>query len=214
MFDKILEHDWLRQEDRLEAMTGRAIGIQEAGDTAAAEIALSGVVRFFRHAQRQGPMDDHGLVAEAAFRMGDIARQYYMDVRLEFPLAVLRQRLEYKCQHLITAQHRYLQAIRHGDAHTVAAAGFHIGMLYETLYDALTGMEAPSELTSEQREVYQEEVTRRVRVLLRKSIRIYENALRVGRVAPTASAWIQRLNEALERLKGLYLASKDASDLS
>jgi tetratricopeptide (TPR) repeat protein len=207
VFDRLLELDWLGDDDELEAYVGKGIAIDEAGDAAGAEIAFSSALRFYREAERRGPLTRGALVAEAAFRMGQIAQHRYEEVKLEFPLETLTARLETKCEELLSAQSRYLQAIRYGDAHTVAAAGFRIGSLYETLYDTMVALEAPADLTPEQIEIYNEEVRRRVSVLLEKSIRIYEKALLAGRRAPTAQDWVARLEAAVARVRTLYLAT-------
>jgi hypothetical protein len=172
-------------------------------------VALSAVLRFAREAEKDAPFTDNGMVAEAAFRMGEISAARYDAVKLEFPLEVLSTRLEEKCEQLLAAQHRFLRAIRHGDAHTVAAAGFRIGHLYESLYDTILALEVPSDLTPEQVEVYQDEVRRRVHILVVKALRVYEQALNIGRSAPTAEDWNLRLERAIERLRGIYLERDD-----
>jgi tetratricopeptide (TPR) repeat protein len=207
MFDEVLEQPWIEPSDRIEADLGRGIAMQEAGEPASAEIAFAAVLRIAREESSRGPFIDNGMVAEAAFRMGEISAERYRAVKLEFPLDVLTERLELKCQELLNAQHRFLRAIRHGDAHTVAAAGFRIGSLYESLYDTIVGLKVPDELTEAQAELYREEVRKRVNVLVEKALRIYERALVVGQSAPTAKDWNERLRASIERLRDIYLST-------
>jgi tetratricopeptide (TPR) repeat protein len=205
VFDGILALDWLETFDKLEAQVGRGISIRNAGDADGAEVALLGALHFYEDAQRLERFEDMGLAAEAAFQVGQIAAEKYAAVRLEYPIETLRERLEQKCELLLAAQHRFLRAIRLGDAHTVAAAGFHIGSLYESLYDSIVELEVPADLSSEQGDVYRDEVRSRVGVLVRKAIMVYERTLLVGRTAPTAGEWVARIERALTRLKTLYL---------
>ena len=86
VFDYVLAEEWIDDFDRLEAMVGRGISIQESGDLDSAEVALSGVLRFFREAESRNRFNDRGMVAEAAFRLGDIAHERYKEVALEFPV--------------------------------------------------------------------------------------------------------------------------------
>ncbi|MEL6547164.1 MAG: hypothetical protein AAFQ82_21235, partial [Myxococcota bacterium] len=102
---------------------------------------------------------------------------------------------------------RYIQAIRHGDNHTVAAAGFRIGSLYEELYAELMALEVPDELDAEQAEVYLQEVHGKVGVLVEKAIKIYEKSLVAGRRTGSATDWVERTEAALARLRAIYLAS-------
>ncbi len=211
VFDDLLALEWISPDDRLEALLGRGIALQGAGDPASAEVALATVLRHAREADRQGPLAERGMVAEAAFRMGEISADRYSAVVLEFPVTLLGERLEEKCHHLLAAQYRFLRAIRHGDAHTVAAAGFRIGQLYESLHDTIHTLEVPTELTTEQTEIYHEEVRRRIQILVVKALKIYEQALTVGRSAATAADWNQKLERAIERLKSIYLAESEVA---
>lgn len=210
MFDRVLALDFIDDGDRIEAMLGRGIAIQEAGEPASAEIVFASILRFAREADRRGPFAERGMVAEAAYRMGEISADRYQAVILEFPVSLLKERLEEKCTELLSAQHRFLRAIRHGDAHTVAAAGYRIGHLYESLYETITALETPAELDADQTSVYQVEVRKRVNILVEKALRIYEKVLVVGRSASTAELWNGRLQRAIERLRDLYLAGPES----
>lgn len=214
VFEGLLEVEFLEGDDRLEAMVGRGIALQEAGDPASAEVAYSAALRFAETAERDVPLVNKGPLAEAAFRMGVIAEDRYREIALQFPVEVLRARLEQKCAELLRAQQRFTRAIRFGDAHTVAAAGFKIGNLYESLYDEILALEAPDSLTEDQREVYFEEVRDRIKVLVEKALRVYEKALLVGRSAPTAEDWNGRLRAAIRRLETIYLGSPVSNDVS
>ena len=210
-FERLLALDWLSDMDRLEALVVRGIALQRAGDPDPAELAFSSVLRFYRRLQQSSkPVYDRGLVAEAAYRMGMIQVERYRGVRLRFPVETLREQLEKKCRFLLSAQSRLLRALRYGDQHTVAAAGYQIGAMYESLYDAILELKVPPELTAAQAQIYEQEVRNRVRILLKKAIRIYEKSLLAGRAAESAR-WVQRLEASLNRLQGLYLAAAPAS---
>ncbi len=206
LFEKLEAFDWLREEDRLEALVGKGIALQEAEEAVAAESSFSHALRYYRLVSQRRRFDDRGLAAEAAFRMGDISRERFEAVALAYPVDVLSRRLEDKCQELLNAQNRYLQAIRYGDNHTVAAAGFRIGSLYETLYADLMALEIPEELDAEQADVYLDEVHGKIGVLVEKAIKIYEKSLVAGRRSDTASDWVERTETALARLRAIYLA--------
>ncbi|MEO1173034.1 MAG: tetratricopeptide repeat protein, partial [Myxococcota bacterium] len=206
LFERVEALDWLEDDDRLEALVGRGISLQEAGDPDAAELVFSTALRFHRLVSRRRRFDDRGLAAEAAFRLGDISRERFLAVILEYPVDTLRARLDEKCQALLSAQNRYLQAVRVGDTHTVAAAGFRIGSLYERLYEQLMGLEVPPELDAEEADVYLEEVHSRIGVLVEKAIKIYEKSLIAGRRIDSAASWVEQTEAALARLKSIYLA--------
>ena len=207
-FDRIVEEAWVQDDDRLEALVGRGIALKEAGDAEAAAASFSLALSVYRKLSEAGPFDDRGLAAEAAYWSGEIKAEQFATVRLEFPLALLRERLEHKCELLLEAQGLYFRAIHYGDAHTAAVAGLRIGWLYESLYNMVTGLEVPADLSVEQAEVYDQEVRTRVMVLAKKALIAYERSLQVGRRAPTAAPWVARLEEAVARLRSVYLSQE------
>lgn len=204
VFDRLLGRNDLSAFDRLQAVVGRGVALRRAGDDAAAEMAFVRALTLAEDGRGRGESDG-GLAAEAALEWAEIATRRYDEVKLAFPVPALREALASKCEQLLVAQHRFLRAIRLGDGRIAAAAGFRVGWLYESLYEALTGLEVPPELTSEQREVYEQEVRARVSVLVKKAILVYERTLLVGRGSSDAGPWVQKLETALDRLRALYL---------
>lgn len=206
VFDRLLALDGLADFDRLEALVGRGMALRHAGDLDAAEGAFARALRVYEDASSSHPFPDRGLASEAAFQAGEIAAERYAAVRLEFPVEVLRERLERKCELLLAAQRWYLRAVRYGDGKAATAAGYRIGSLYETLYEILVEPELPPELTPEEAEVYREEVRTRLSVLVKKAIVVYERSLLLGRSVAAAGEWLERLDAALARLRRIYLA--------
>ncbi len=204
-FDRVLALSWITSFDQLEALVGRGRALLSAQANDAAEIAFGQAVRVYEQGRADEQLAERTLAGEAALAWGGIAAERYLAVELAFPVAVLRTQLEQKCELLLAAQQRLLRAVRYGDGSTVAAAGFRIGSLYESLHETITELEIPAELNSEQQEIYREEVRQRVAVLVQKAIMVYERTLLVGRNAPGAEPWITRIEQALERLKHIYL---------
>ena len=208
-FENLVSLDWLDEQDRMEIQLGKGITFEGAGEITLAESAYSRVLSLYRRLQR-GLGGDKTMAAEAAFRLGEITRKKYEAVELSYPIDVLRDRLETKCGFLLTAQNRYIRAIRFGDSHTIAAAGYRLGDLYENLYEAIVSFAPPPELDADQVALYNEEVRRKVIVLLKKAIRIYEKSLKLGRRLHSSESWLKQLEVALTRMKGLYLKEEAA----
>ena len=212
VFETIGGLDDLPDRDRLEALVGQGIALESAGDREAAMLSFSHALGFYRLVSRRRRFDDRGLAAEAAFRSGEIARIFFDEVRLSYPLHVLKQSLDEKCRLLLLAQNHYLQAIRYGDTHSVAVAGHRIGNLYEDLYESMIALEVPSDVEASEVDAYREEVRKRVAVLVEKAIRVYEKALLAGRRTASAASWVEQTEAALARLRAIYLA--DAAPLA
>jgi len=208
-FENLVSLSWLDEQDRMEIQLGKGITFEGAGETTLAESAYSRVLSLYRRLQR-GLGGDKTMAAEAAFRLGEITRKKYQEIELSYPIEVLRARLELKCGFLLTAQNRYLRAIRFGDAHTMAAAGYRLGDLYENLYQIIVSFHPPGDLSEDQVALYDEEVRRKVIVLLKKAIRIYEKSLKLGKRLQSSQNWLVQLESALARIKGLYLEEEAA----
>ncbi|MBC7794326.1 MAG: hypothetical protein H7Z43_11520 [Clostridia bacterium] len=207
LFETVLKTRELTDEDKTEAMLGRAIALEELGEAFDAELAFSAVLQGSRETQDETM---RGFAAEAAFHSAEIARKRFDSVKLAFSTETpstdaLSKLLDAKCEELVVAQGRYVRAIRYGDAYTVAAAGNRIGGMYEDLYAELVGLEVPSDLTPEQVDVYKEEVKNRVKVLAEKAIRIYEHTALIGRRTDSAGEWVKKSEAALAKLRAAYL---------
>ena len=208
-FDTLLAQPNLDTDERLEALVGRGITSETAGNDEAAEVAYSDALHLLDRLQKGQRYDDHGLGAEASFRLGDVASRRFAAVTLAFPQDLLKERLEQKCEALLSAQGRYLRSMRYGDHQTVAAAGLRIGNLYEALYDSINGLAPPSDMNREEVEIYRDEVRKRVSVLVKKAIMVYEKALAVSRKTGAEDVWVERLEHALGRLKTVYVSESD-----
>lgn len=87
-----------------------------------------------------------------------------------------------------------------------------MGSLYEELYDAFVRAPVPSELQGEARQVYQEELFKKIRILLEKSMRWQrENLLMIERLGVNTE-WAEKSKLAYAKLLKL-LDPKSASDL-
>ena len=208
-FENLVSLEWIDEQDRMEIQLGKGITFEGAGETTLAESAYSRVLSLYRRLQR-GIGGDKTMAAEAAFRLGEMTRKKYEAVELSYPIELLRERLETKCGFLLTAQNRYLRSIRFGDGHTMAAAGYRLGDLYEDLYQTIVSFEPPPELNEDQIALYDEEVRRKVIVLLKKAIRIYEKSLKLGKRLQSSESWLIQLERALSRMKTLYLEEEAA----
>jgi len=145
------------------------------------------------------------VVAKAGYHLGEIYRLLFERAKLEFPQALLESRLEEKSQHLLRAQQYYLRAIRLGTLEAAAASGFRIGGMYEKMHEDLIALEPPKDLNERQGKLYMEELRKKIAVLLRKAVKIYDEAVTMARRTGLKSDWIDKASDALDRIKKLYL---------
>ena len=108
--------------------------------------------------------------------------------------------LERKAKWLLDAQKGYLQVIRTGHAYWATAAGYKIGALYERLYDEIVKVPSPPDITEEEKIIYQEELIKKVSVLLRKSLTAFRKVCKVAKRIQVENEWVAKSQASMERL--------------
>lgn len=196
---------------RIEAQVQQGICALEARRTEEAESTLRKALATYDGLADKVEVDDF-FPAQAHFFIGEIYRLHYEDVKLDPAKGSdkLGQDLNYKAELLLSAQGHYLRSIRVGNGYWATAAGSQIGALYENLYEHMVNSPAPSELDAEEAQVYRQELRKKIRVLLTKSINIYERTLEAAERIGSQSAFVDRTRESLEKVKKLLLADADA----
>lgn len=200
---------------RLEAQVQQGICQLEGGSPETAEKTLRKALSTYDALEDKGEVDDY-FPAQAHFFMGELYRLHYDNVKLAPSKGVdkLSEDLNYKAELLLSAQGHYLRSIRVGNGYWATAAGAQIGALYENLYEHMVNSPAPAELDASEAEIYRQELRKKVRVLLTKSINIYERTLETAERIGSQSTFVDRTRESLAKVKALLLADAEAEPAS
>ena len=178
----------------------------EGGSRAEGEQLLRAALDLYEN-DREEPVDP-ALPAQAEFWLGEAFRGAFREQKLD-PLSMdekgLADALERKAQFLLSAQGHYLRSIRRGDGEWATAAGYRIGEMYEEFHDQLLQAPLPRGLTGDQRALYQQLLRDKVRNLIEKAIRIYEQTLSTAQRVGAQSGYLEKTQQALERLRKLLL---------
>ncbi|AKQ64180.1 Glutamate synthase [NADPH] large chain [Myxococcus hansupus] len=196
---------------RLEAQVQQGICQLESGAPETAETTLRKALSTYDALEDKGEVDDY-FPAQAHFFMGELYRLHYDNVKLAPAKGVdkLSEDLNYKAELLLSAQGHYLRSIRVGNGYWATAAGAQIGAMYENLYEHMVNSPAPAELDASEAEIYRQELRKKVRVLLTKSINIYERTLETAERIGSQSTFVDRTRESLAKVKALLLADAEA----
>ena len=112
-----------------------------------------------------------------------------------------------KARLLLTAQRQYIEAIKMGNPQWASASGYQVGSLYEEFYDAFIHAPIPPELTGddnkEKREIYYDELRKRIRILLEKSLRTHEQNLLMLERLGVQNEWRDKSKLAFAKLQRL-----------
>jgi tetratricopeptide (TPR) repeat protein len=195
---------------RMEARVQQGVCELEAGHSEQAETTLRKAVSDYEALSDKDEVEDY-FPAQAHFFMGEIYRLRYQDVKLDPSKGTdkLAEDLNYKAELLLSAQGHYLRSIRVNNAYWITASGTQIGAMYEDLYNQMVNTPAPPELNAEEAQVYRQELRKKIRVLLTKSINIYERTLEAAERIGSQNAFVDRTRESLRKVRELLLADSD-----
>ena len=205
--DLVAQRPGISPQRRGEALVQEGVCRVESGARTEGERLLRQALQVFDKELADEAVDP-ALPAQAEFWLGEAYRGYFQDSRLDpgsMDEAKLTAALETKAEFLLSAQGHYLRAVRKGDGEWATAAGFRIGALYEELHDELVGARLPEGLTQDQRAIYQEELHKKVKNLVSKAIRLYEQTLDTAQRVGAQNPYVEKTQEALARLRKLLL---------
>jgi TolA-binding protein len=192
VFARILERKDLSADDRIEAIARRGFAQFNLDDLDAAEKTFRSAMVYKQQVDSEERLSTDFYLAFAQYHLGQIFHLRFRRAPLRLPESQLDRDLDEKARLLLTAQRGYIDTIKFGNPSWASAAGFQVGSLYEELYDAFVNVPVPSELDVEAREIYLDELHKRIRILLEKSLRWQrENLLMIERLG-VATEWADR----------------------
>jgi TolA-binding protein len=209
----VLARKDLTPSDRVEAMARRGVAQFNLKDLGAAERTLREQQAYVKQIGESERLDTDYFVAMAAYYLAEVVHEEYRALPIRLPEKRMYDDLEAKARLLKVAQVRYLDCMRVNNAEWTTAAGYQFALLYRELYDDLVGAPVPAQLTGEAREVYLEEVKKKVRPLLEHAIHFHERNVMAGQFAGLSQGdWVKRSNEQLEQLRRLLVPGSTPTD--
>jgi len=200
VFARVLERSDLSADDRIEALARRGFAQFNLGDLDTAEKTFRAVLSYRQKIENEERLATDFYLAFSQYHLAQIAHRRFQAVELRLPEAQMDKDLDQKASLLLQAQRSYIETIKYGNPAWASAAGFQVGSLYEELYDAFMRVPVPPELQGEAREVYQEELHKKIRVLLDKSMRWQrENLLMIERLGVNTD-WAEKSKLAYAKL--------------
>lgn len=204
--DALLRHPRIDMSDRVEALARRAAALLARNERDAAESAAMQAVEIAPTPELVASLGDDTYAAQARVLLAEVTRVRAAEViyRVEEPSAedAITRRVQ-----LVTHAHaQFNDAIRVGNPHWAAAAGFRIGEMYRDLFRAIVDAPVPADWSSQGREVYRRRTSERLRPLLQGAMRSWEATLIMARRNGISNnEWVRRADEALADLRALIL---------
>jgi pentatricopeptide repeat protein len=212
LYDKLLQSN-LSDEDRLDALAyaGESLFYLEQHAQALPFLRLAVAL----HRRRSNL--DGSISYPAAMSQYYWARIYHLRfLRRPFrlPQSLMKEDLDDKARNLLRAQSLYLDAIRLRHAEWALAAVYQIGKMYEEMHDHMINAPIPAELNQEEREIYNQELRKRIKILLDKAlVTYYRNLLLAQRIGIQKNDWKARTDQRFQELLAFYSRSFGAPPL-
>jgi TolA-binding protein len=205
LFAQILERKDLTPDDKIEATARRGFAQFQVHDYDTAERTFSSVLWYFRSIEHEERLQTDFYLGLAKYHLGEIPHEHFRAVPLRLPEKQMAVDMEEKARLLLVAQRQYIETIKLGNPQWASASGYQIGSLYEEFYDAFMHAPIPPELigeaNQEKREVYYEELRKRIRILLEKALKTHEQNLLMLERLGVQNEWRDKSKVAFANLQ-------------
>lgn len=209
VFAGLLERNDLSADDRVEAMARRGFATMNNGDLDGADAIFRGALAYKAklEATAEERLQTDYYLAFSQFQIAEISHRKTVAAPLRWPEAQMNADLEEKARLLLQSRRQYIDAVRYGNPRIASMAAFQIGSLFQEFYDALLSVPVPDDLKGEgkkeARQVYDEELRKKLRVVLEKALRGHEHNIELFERLGVETEWVTRSRAAIARLRGL-----------
>jgi tetratricopeptide (TPR) repeat protein len=209
--DALLRHPRIDMSDRVEALARRAAALLARNEREAAERAALQAIEIAPTPELVASLGDDTYAAQARVLLAEVTRVRAAEVIYRVEETNAEEAITRRVQLVTHAHALFNDAIRVGNPHWAAAAGFRIGEMYRDLYHAIVDAPVPADWSSQGREVYRRRTSERLRPLLQGAMRSWEATLIMARRNSISNnEWVRRADEALADLRALILGEPAA----
>jgi tetratricopeptide (TPR) repeat protein len=207
VFAQILQRKDLTADDRIEALGRRGFAQFRLKDLDTAERTFKSALAYFQQIEVQERLETDFYLGLCKYHLGEIPHERFRAVPLRLPQKQMGIDMEEKARLLLWAQRQYIDTIKLGNPQWASASGFQIASLYEEFYDAFVHAPIPPELqgtaNEEKRQVYFEELRKKIRILLEKSLQVHEQNLLMMERLGVQNEWRDKSKLAYAKLQHL-----------
>jgi tetratricopeptide (TPR) repeat protein len=207
VFAQILQRKDLTADDKIEALGRRGFAQFKLKDLDTAERTFKSALAYFHQIEVEERLQTDFYLGLCEYHLGEIPHERFRAIPLRLPEKQMGIDLDEKARLLLFAQRQYIDTIKLGNPQWASASGFQIASLYEEFYDAFVHAPVPPELlgsaNDEKRQVYFEELRKKIRVLLEKSLQVHEQNLLMMERLGVQNEWRDKSKLAFAKLQRL-----------
>jgi tetratricopeptide (TPR) repeat protein len=205
IFAQLLERKDMNADDKIEAYARRGYAQFQLKDLDTAERTFSTALYFFRSIEKEERLQTDFYLGLVKYHLGQIPHERFRAIPLRLPEKQMAKDMDDKARLLLSAQRQYIETIKMGNPQWASASGYQVGSLYEEFYDSFMHAPIPPELigegNQEKREVYYDELRKKIRILLEKSLRTHEQNLLMLERLGVQNEWRDKSKLAFAKLQ-------------
>ena len=213
-YERLLTRSDLTLSDHVQAAAEQGRALFAKHDYQGAERVLRAAMSHYKDHKLEERLDNDYFLAQAAYLLGEISHAQFRLLPIRLPASQMKQDLELKAQMLLLAQRRYLDAMAVNHVEWAVAAGHQLGAMYREMYEAFISAPVPPEAKGELREIYIDELKKKIEPLLQKAVGIFERNVLMAERIGVKSDWQQRSVAQLSELRALLMPGAPAIQTS
>lgn len=217
----LLEDESLTPDQRVEVLAREAQMYFSQENYPRAALRARRAIGYARSRPLDDRVADDYFIGAATFVFAETVRIEAEAIEITGDRATQSAALDTRAGLVTRAQHAYFDTMRVRDARWSAAAGFRIGEMYQSFWNAIMVAPVPPEdppLTGEDLEVFTEAYRRtmasEIEPLLRHAIRYWELTLVMVDRTAIDSEWEARIETALEETRELLIDYQAAANVN
>jgi tetratricopeptide (TPR) repeat protein len=210
-YARALELDPPEPSRRVEALVRRGFALFQLDRLDEARAVLADADRVWSDSQRDGSERFPSLyfVAMGRFYQAAVLHRRFLDAPIRLPMAQMKADFDRKLELLDAAQRAYNETIAVKHPYWVSAAGYQLGELFERFYVDVSRSPVPVELDAAALRTYERELDAQLRPAIEKAMWVHEQNLAAARRLGYATAFVERSERALARLRSVGLEHGD-----
>ena len=205
IFAELLERKDMNADDKIEAYARRGFAQFQLKDLDTAERTFSTALYYYRSIEKEERLQTDFYLGLVKYHLAQIPHERFRAIPLRLPEKQMAKDMDDKARLLLSAQRQYIETIKMGNPQWASASGYQVGSLYEEFYDSFVHAPIPPDLmgdgNAEKREVYYEELRKKIRILLEKSLRTHEQNLLMLERLGVQNEWRDKSKLAFAKLQ-------------
>lgn len=186
---------------KLQAEARDAMALFYSGEEEKAKAPLRRAIGQYQDLRERQITVDNFFFSKTCFTLGEYYYRRFLEVELKGENEELERNLDNKATIFLLARAQYLKSIKTYDHTYMFASLFRIAEGYEHFYFTMYNAPLPSDLKPSEVDEYNKKLREYIRPVFDKSIKAYQENIRLGKSLTEKNEWLIKSDERLRYLE-------------